>query len=47
VAIDADLRAKLDAFAERDPSQPWSWFVQGTKIVTEHDYAVLTAGDAH
>lgn len=39
--INADLRSRLDAFAKRDPSQPWSWFVQGTRIVTEHDFAVL------
>jgi hypothetical protein len=42
VVLDADLRSKLDAFLGRDPTQPWSWFVQGTKLVTEHDFAVLT-----
>lgn len=42
IAIHADLRSKLDAFAGRDSSQPWAWFVQGTKIVGEHDFAVLT-----
>ena len=42
VALDADLRSKLDAFADRDPSQPWSWFVQGTKLISEHDFAILT-----
>jgi len=36
------LRSKLDAFTGRDPSQPWSWFVQGTKVITEHDFSVLT-----
>lgn len=42
VAIDADLRTKLDAFAKRDSSQSWSWFVQCTRVVNEHDFAVLT-----
>ena len=42
VVIDADLRAKLDAFADREPAKSWSWFVQGTRLITEHDFAVLT-----
>lgn len=46
IAIDADLRAKLDAFATRDPSRVWSWFVQGTTVVTEHDFAILTGKSA-
>jgi hypothetical protein len=42
VVIDADLRAKLEAFVGRDPAQPWAWFVQGTHPVSEHDFLVLT-----
>lgn len=42
IATDADLRAKLHAFADRDPSRSWSWFVQGTRVVNEQDFAVLT-----
>lgn len=42
VAIDADLRSRLDAFTARDSTQSWSWFVQGTRVVNEHDFVVLT-----
>jgi hypothetical protein len=42
IAIDAELRNQLQAFENRDPSHSWSWFVQGTRIVTEHDFEVLT-----
>lgn len=42
VVIDAALREKLDAFSGKDPSKPWSWFVQGTHKVTAHDFEVLT-----
>ncbi len=42
VSIDADLRLKLEAFDGRDPAQSWSWFVQGTRIISEHDFAILT-----
>jgi hypothetical protein len=40
--IDANVRSKLDAFEGRDPTRSWAWFVQGTKVITEHDYQVLT-----
>jgi hypothetical protein len=43
VVIDAELRSRLDRFTDRDPSQPWAWFVQSTKVVTEHDFEILTA----
>jgi len=46
VAIDVDRRAKLDAFVGRDPTRPWSWFVQGTRIVTEHDFEILVGREA-
>lgn len=42
VVIDAALRAQLDAFAAKDPHGPWSWLVQGTRKITEHDFKVLT-----
>lgn len=42
VVIDAALRAKLDAFAGRDPSTSWAWFVQATRKVTAHDFGILT-----
>jgi hypothetical protein len=44
VAIDAALRSQLDAFIKHghDPNGPWSRLVQGTRYLTEHDFAVLT-----
>jgi hypothetical protein len=43
VVIDAPLRAQLDAFHGREPSQSWAWFVQATHAVTAHDFRLLTA----
>ena len=40
--IDADLRARLDAFEDRDPSAHWGWFVQPTRSITRHDFLILT-----
>ena len=40
--VDADLRARLDAFEDKDPSAQWAWFVQATRSVSKHDYLVLT-----
>lgn len=42
VIIDAELRRQLEAFKAKDPAGPWAWFVQGTKYVTAHDFAILT-----
>jgi hypothetical protein len=42
VVIDAPLRAQLEAFQGRDPTRSWSWFVQATRDVTEHDFLLLT-----
>ena len=44
VAIDAALRSRLQAFTDRahDPNGAWAWLVQGTRLVTEHDFSVLT-----
>jgi hypothetical protein len=46
VVIDAPLRAQLEAFHGREPSQSWAWFVQATHAVTEHDFRLLTRGAA-
>jgi hypothetical protein len=43
VVIDAPRRAQLEAFQGCDPSQSWSWLVQGTRAVTAHDFRLLTA----
>ena len=42
VVIDAELRAQLDGFKDKDPAANWSWFVQGTRYVTAHDFKLLT-----
>jgi hypothetical protein len=45
IAITPGLRRKLEAFKDKDPdSKLWSWFVQGTGIVTENDFRMLTGG---
>lgn len=42
IVIDAGLRSRLDVFRDRDPGRSWAWFVQSTREVTAHDFAVLT-----
>jgi cell division septation protein DedD len=42
IVIDAAMRSQLDAFAGRDPSKVWSWFVFANRAVTAHDFALLT-----
>jgi hypothetical protein len=37
-----ELLAQLDAFKEHDLTKPWSWFVQVTRTITEHDFMLLT-----
>jgi hypothetical protein len=40
--MDADLRARLNAFEGRDLSKSWAWFVQGTRKINRHDFEMLT-----
>jgi hypothetical protein len=42
VVIDEALRKRLDAFKGRDPRRNWSWLVQWSNRVTEHDFRILT-----
>jgi len=42
VVIGVGLRAQLDAFDKNDPAGNWSFFVQGTRYVSAHDFALLT-----
>jgi hypothetical protein len=42
VIINAALRLKLDAFKNRDPNKPWSWFVFTTRKLSENDFRILT-----
>lgn len=42
IPINTELRSQLDAFKGREPTLPWSWFVQSTKRVTSADYDLLT-----
>ena len=46
VIIDAALRAKLDAFKNRDPNKPWSWFVFTTRKISENDFRILTKANS-
>jgi hypothetical protein len=42
IAVDAPLRARLDAFKGKDPGTGWSWLVQTTHRVTQSDFMLLT-----
>jgi hypothetical protein len=42
VVIDAAMRANLDEFAGREPGKMWAWFVFATRMITEHDFQLLT-----
>ncbi len=42
VLIDAEMRARLDAFKDHDLSKSWGWFVQSTHTKTKHDFDLLT-----
>lgn len=44
--IDADLRAQLDAFQDKDLNKNWAWFVQATRKITQHDFRILTRQQA-
>ena len=43
VPIGTNIRKDLDAFQGRDLGKPWSWFVQSTKKISQHDFEILTA----
>jgi hypothetical protein len=45
VVVDARLRSGLDTFAGRDPKGAWAWWVQSTRYLTEHDFALLAKID--
>ncbi len=42
VAIDAELRSRLNAFEGRDPNRRWGWFVQATRKISKDDFELLT-----
>jgi len=42
VIIDAEVRAKLEAFKNRDLNRPWGWFVQATRRISSNDFDILT-----
>ena len=42
LVIDAEMRAQLDDFNNRDPNASWAWFVQATRRLSAHDFALLT-----
>jgi hypothetical protein len=41
IELDPPLRAQLNAFQGKDPARPWSWFIQSTNRLTEHDFGLL------
>lgn len=43
LVIDAAVRNQLEAFAGKDANGWWAWFVQSTHMVSDHDFAILTA----
>jgi hypothetical protein len=45
VVVNAELRSRLDAFANRNPNGSWAWFVQATHKLSEGDFRELTRGD--
>jgi hypothetical protein len=42
VIIDAEVRAKLQAFQDRDLDKSWGWFVQATRRISANDFDILT-----
>src|ERR1022692_33814 len=42
IVIDASLRSKLDAFKNGDPNAAWGWFVVTTRLLSGHDFLLLT-----
>ena len=44
VFIDAEVRAKLEAFQNRDLNKSWGWFVQATRRISANDFNILTRG---
>lgn len=42
VIIDAEVRAKLEAFQNRDLNKSWGWFVQATRSISRNDFNILT-----
>ena len=45
IAVDAEMRSRLDEFKGRDLSKPWAWFVQATRSLTNQDFDALTLGE--
>jgi hypothetical protein len=42
VIIDAEVRASLEVFRNRDLNKPWGWFVQATRRISLNDFNILT-----
>ena len=40
-AIDERLRGRLEAFQGKKPSPVWSWFVQTSRKLSQHDFDIL------
>jgi predicted type IV restriction endonuclease len=46
VEVSVGLRGNLEAFRGKDMSRPWSWLIQTTRRISEHDFKLLTVGSA-
>jgi len=42
VLLDSPRWRSLDAYKEKEPDDNWSWFVQSTRKINEHDFRLLT-----
>ena len=40
--LSPEVRVRLDAFKGKTDITMWSWFVQATRRITEHDFHILT-----
>jgi hypothetical protein len=47
IAVDAEMRSRLDAFKNRDLNKAWAWFVQATRILEQQDFQTLIGQKSH
>jgi hypothetical protein len=47
IAVDAEMRSKLEAFKNRDLNKAWAWFVQATRILEQQDFETLIGQKSH
>jgi hypothetical protein len=47
IAVDAEMRSRLDAFKNRDLNKAWAWFVQAIRILEQQDFQTLIGQKSH